>query len=273
MNIYMLRDYREIIKLVINTRKRIDKKINFQALAEFSRIPKSYISKVLGGNASLNQDQMFAICAYFKFDHDECYYLELLLEYDRSASHHRRKYLKAKIDDMQLQKQEISKNLNLSQKVIRDSLYFDYYLDPFNQIIHMAMRISRFAKDPFLIGPLLAIDEFTIRKCLATLEKLGIIELTTKGCVVKETNFHLSRDSDLFKSWLANLRLLSLNRAVRLQHQKHNKSVSVIFSADKNALEKIYNKFLEYLKKCESIIGNCEDQNVYQLNFDLLEWL
>ncbi len=49
MNVYKELSYRAVIREAVAERKKLDQAVTFQSLATHARIPKSYLSKVLGG--------------------------------------------------------------------------------------------------------------------------------------------------------------------------------------------------------------------------------
>ena len=97
MNVFTETDYRTILRRVVEERKEMESNLTFQSLAEKTRIPKSYISKVVTGKAHFNYDQLFSICEILGMNQDQTDYLCLLLEQERSICPSRKKNLLAKV--------------------------------------------------------------------------------------------------------------------------------------------------------------------------------
>lgn len=274
MNLFAQTDYRTILKAMVAERKGYEPDFGFHKLADAARVQKPYLSKVIGGNANLNSDQLFAICRILKLGADEMEYMQLLLELERSGLEERRKELRVKIDSIAEAKRDSTAYL-AAKAVLADTssvaLLTDYYLDPLVQIIHVALSVERFSLNPLLLGKEFHLDGPQIHAIILSLERMGLVIRENGRLLPRETNLHLPKNSPVFRAWRNQLKLLSVQRLNQLPEAKAY-SFSVVFSASENTRKEIHSRFLEFLKSCESLVGEAKSKNVYQMSFDLFPW-
>ncbi|MGE0172881.1 MAG: DUF4423 domain-containing protein [Oligoflexales bacterium] len=271
MNIYKEIDYRKIVKNLVIERKRLDRSISFQALANYIRVPKSYVSRVLHGVADFSTDQIFMTSKYFELNEEEQQYLMLTLEYSRTALQTRRSELIKSLRTIQTQ--QLDTKRHLTAKSIEPSLgeLADYYLDPAVQLTHICLAIPKFQKNPEKISEALQIAKPRIVNAIIKLEKMRLIERNEKGITLLVENLHLPKDSSLYRSWRNQLRQMATHRIDNAADEA-GYSFSVVFSGDEETRRDIQNRFLEWLKNIEGIVGKAQQQNVYQLSLDLFRW-
>ncbi len=274
MNVFSQTDYRAVLRLAVTERKGFDSDFGFHKLADAARVQKPYLSKVIGGNANLNSDQLYAICRILKFGEEEHEYMQLLLELERSGLDDRRKELRAKIDRIAESKRDSA--AYLSAKAVQpdqtnSALLADYYLDPIVQIVHVALSIERYSLNPMLLCKEFHIDGPHIHSIISSLERMGLVVRENSRFVPLETSLHLPKSSPIFRAWRNQLKLLSTQRLNQL-NDKEGYSFSVVFSASETTRKEIHARFLEFLKSCESLVGEAKSKNVYQMSFDLFPW-
>ncbi len=127
MNIFAEDDYRKVLRKTVESRKQLDRSINFQALASAMRIQKAYLSSCLMGRADLSLDQMYLACTYLGFDKSQRDYLMLLLELSRCGLEERREELEAQIKAVHAQ--HLQSHKHLQSKVVKfDEQHLSAYL-------------------------------------------------------------------------------------------------------------------------------------------------
>lgn len=67
------------------------------------------------------------------------------------------------------------------------------------------------------------------------------------------------------------MRLKALDQ-IEKNPQHDDYCFSVIFSTHPKVRSQIQSKFLEFLNEVQKLVGEHPEENVYQMNFDLLEW-
>jgi uncharacterized protein (TIGR02147 family) len=271
MNLYAENDYRKIIAGLVEERRELDKQTSFQSVAEFARMPKSYLSKVIHGTADLNADQLYLIAKYFDLSEDEQRYLEQLLDYARCGLEDRRKILLKRIRSVQNERLDARYHLKANLAKTDDSVASEYYLDPIVQIVHICLAVPRFQTDLKILASALHIPLARVIGAIAVLERLGIVERKNQKYKILVDSLHLPTDSALFHSWLFQLRSMALQRQHYVR-DKSNYEFSVVFSADEDVQQSIRRRFLDFVKETQQECGKARDAQVFQMNFDLLSW-
>lgn len=272
MNIYEELDYRAILRKVVKERKRNDPKCNFQRLAESARLPKSYLSKVVHGEADLSQDQLYLVNGFLAFTAQESEYMGLLLEYARCGLSKRKTELKQKIESIRRQNLETKEHIRASPAPLQLPLLSEYYLDPHMQIVHICLSIERYACDLKSLAADLRLHLSRVTSVVDRLEKLGIIERDEAGQIkLLVTSIHLPKESQLFDAWRNQIRLSCLKHMEGLPRDEVY-SFSVTFSATPEVRQKIHLRFLDYLKSLEELVSQAPCEKAYQLNFDVFPW-
>lgn len=270
MNVFAHDDYREILKALLDERRRDEADVNYQTLAEAIRIPRSYLSKVIHGRADLSVDQLFLAATFFRLSEDERDYLELLLATARTALAERRQALAARIEAARKPYLDTSAHLQAGSVATTPGIE-EYYLDPVHQLVHVALDIPRFKSSLKLLAEVTGIALSRLQDAARTLERLGFVARENGELVVKMTALHLPKTSPFYDPWRAQLRLLGLQRAQALAKDEHY-AFSVVFSAALTTDQRIKTRFFDFLKQLESEVGSAASERVYQLNFDLLPW-
>ncbi len=269
--IYNYLEYRKYIKDTVEQKKKVGMKMTYESLATSIRVQKSYLSKVLTGNAKLNRDQAYLLCESFKLSNEEKDFFFLLLDYDTSAISNRRKDLLKQIKEIQKVKCRPKEYIQ-SKSIISKNDTNLYYLDPLHQLVHMALTIKEFNKSPKALCDSLNISEEKFTSILSSLETMKIIEIDKNGIKVLIESVHLEDQSSLYWPWKSQLNNMANSR---LQYKKCDEDISfsVVFTCDQETKEKIRNDFFKLLEKSQKLVNKSKSKNMCQLNFDLFKWL
>ena len=111
----------------------------------------------------------------------------------------------------------------------------------------------------------------TLIEILNRLQALKLIELESGKYVVRQRDFHLSAESPLFRAYRLGVRVRAYEK-LQNSRSKDNYSFSVIFSSNEETRAKIHAEFLKYLQRVEKWVKDGKEEEVYQMNFDLMNW-
>jgi uncharacterized protein (TIGR02147 family) len=274
LNVFTYTDYRQALRDLVTERKQFERGFGFHALADAARIQRPYLSKVLKGTAQLSTDQMFLITTMLKLSAEEQDFLQLLLEHDRTAVAERKKRLAARIKAVGDKHRDSSAHLSAKTVDAQGSSLggiADYYLDPITQVVHTAISIDHFAKSPLTLAAELAISGQQLHAILATLERLGLAYREGGKILPRETALHLAKSSPLYRAWRNQIKLLSSQRLNQLREEDAY-SFTTVFSADEKTRKTVHERFLDFLKACETSVRDAPAKQVYHLAFDLFPW-
>ena len=274
MKIYDYTDYKSYLTAWVNNQKALGLKVTYQEIAKSISVQKTYLSKVLSADAELSVDQSYLLAQYLRLDEGETDYLSILVDCSRTGIVNRKKSLKKKIDVIRSHYLKVSTHLKDKKNPLEEekaaSAYASYYLDPWHQVIHMALMIERFQQKPLQLAKLLNMPEASFKKRLGLLEKLGIISLGKK-IEILEDSLHIDRGSDYFWSWRQQI-LSSCFERSRLNDSEKDLNFSVVFTGDAKAFETIKVKLLDLLESCQEDVSKAPSKELYQLNIDLVDW-
>jgi len=269
--IYGETDYRQVIKQRVEALKGVSASINFQSVAKATSMPSSYISKVMNGVAEFNGDQLYRVARFLGFSSDEQDYLQLLLEYARSQFPERRGALEQKIRQVRAKKLEATQHLTSRVVDPSDAAMAEYYYNPVNQIVHIALSIPRYQRDPAKLRDDLGLAGAQFERALGTLVRLGIVSKVVDRYKVEVFDIHLSREHVVYETWRDQIRLLSVERLKALD-QENSYSFSVVFNASEPVRLAIQAQFMKFLEEIKREVDGAQDEECYQINFDLLRW-
>lgn len=276
MNIYASNDYREIINEVMSEKKFLDKSFTFQAMANFLRIQKPYLSKVMNNRADLNSDQLYMCCKFLEMNAEEIDFIILLLEFERCTYPERKKELAKNIARIQDSKRD-SKNVLIKNITTMSAIDFDqselieYYLEPTVQIVHMFLTIPRFKKNINDIATELSLPKDHFNEILQKLVNMKIIEIHNDKVNVVIQDMHLPRESKILVAHQQMLKQYAIQRMSRVKVE-NKKAFAVTFCSDEASRKKIEIEFNIFLSKVRNIAGEGEAKECYQMNFDLFPW-
>ena len=89
--------------------------------------------------------------------------------------------------------------------------------------------------------------------------------------VVRLRNFHLPAESPLYRAYRLGVRVRAYER-LQNSRTNDNYSFSVIFSSNEEVRAKIHKEFLKFLQRVEKWVKDGKAEEVYQMNFDLMNW-
>lgn len=270
--IYRFDSFREVIRNAVESKQRLDRSFNFQKLAQAMGIQKSYLSQVLAGRAEINLDQAYLFCQQLELNEEQSQYFNLLVEHSRTGLAERKQVLLSKIKSIQEQKLATEQHLKVTPSHASEGDMTDYYLDAYNQLVHVCLSRAAFRKDPMKLAEGLGLHKDRLGEILAELQRLDMIRLEKTGFTVQRKNLHLPKESKVFKAWRAQLRAMALQKSLQ-SPAEDSYNFSVIVSCTEKVRRQLHEGFLEFLSRAQKLVNESEADHVYQMNFDLLKWI
>ena len=273
VDIFAHNDYRDIVRVLVNERKRFDPDLTFQSLAKACRITKTYLSRVLSGKGDLSDDQIYDAAQYLKVSSLEKKYLTTLHAYQRSISKVRKRELRDSLQAIKNQSSKTEENIKRLNTLLPESeLLSRYFLEPEAQLLHMLLYIKEFQLDPTLASNALNISASDLDKHLRLLVEAGFVSRFSSSYMPSSNEpRHLPKESAIYPAYIERLRLLTLARLNRMgDDQKY--SFSAIFVADEPARRKIQKMFMQFLDDAQKVAAGSKKRGAFQMNFDLFRW-
>lgn len=241
------------------------------AIAEATEVQKTYLSRVIHGDAHLNEDQLYMALNYLEVPEPESHFIALLHRRDRSHISERRKKLEHEIGEFRRKMIDTKDHLKSETSPAAKAEMTLYYLDPTLQLIHLFLTIPRYAENPQQLTIKLGISSEFLSKSLESLRSLGIIMIKDRKLTVLKDSLHLPGESAIIRPYQILSRLKGLEK-LQTSKGKEQFAYSLYFSADDDARAEILTKFMTFLRQTEAIIRPAKCDKVFQLNFDLYDW-
>lgn len=272
MNIFNILKYKAILKAkLVDLKAKKPGRYTFEALARACRVQKTYLSKVLNHDGNLSADQLYRACEFLKFSEDEFDYIYLVYEYETTQVDLRKKKIFEKITAYRRKYEVTESHIEAEiQKNSQTENLTNYYADPHLILVHMFCTVERFAKNPDSIGEFLGISKQRTAEIVTELCEMGVLKRSRNSIEVLKDNTHLSKLDTMYKVY----RLQTRMKALELMNKEENPyySFSVVFSSTARVREHIQENFMNFLKQTQKLVQNGEEEEVYQMNFDLLNW-
>jgi uncharacterized protein (TIGR02147 family) len=266
-------DYREIILDKVKHSKNWKAPLNLKVLARAARIQPPYLTKVLKKQADLSQDQAFLIAETLQLSENEKKYFFLLVDYGKCGLDERKKQIADKIEAFREKALKIEKNVRAPKEKGDTSHTLLYHLNPLCQVVHMALTIPAFNKNPQKIAERLGISSQVLSECLTTLVNAKIISIqSNKSIEVLKKSLHLPKSSPLFEARQTLMRC-TVADSYRRGEINSDSSFQVTFSADPETAIEIRNLLNQTLRRIEALVQKSTEENIYQLSFDLFKWI
>jgi hypothetical protein len=265
--------YRKTLKQLADMRKELAGSDlgSYQRLATACGVQKSYLSKVFGENAHLNEDQLFCALEFLKITGILNQLITLQLGIERSGSKARRDHLSEQLRLIVAESKRTEKSVAGTPQLTDEQLFSDYYSEPLAPIVHMHLLVPRFAKKPQLIRQALLISDGHFTKILTLLEKAKVLTRDSTGALlVSQDHFHLPRQSHLQPAFQSFTRLKALERVTRsTSTEEDDFRYAVYFTSDEKTKNEVLDLFREFLTQASEKIRTSPSNEVYQLIFDL----
>jgi len=276
MDIFAVDDYKISISNRLKEIRSRKKSLTLKKLSEVVGVQYTYFSKVMNStNLHFSEDSLFVLCKYLEFFNDEIEFLLLQRSYEISTQPERKASLLLKINKL---KEE--KNLNAPIKGSPSSSLLikemEYLFNPLCVIVHVGLNCKKIKDDPRQLCSKLGISIQQLKEILKILERNDLIHLSPTNSlevidVIQKRN-HFSKEHPLTR---VHQNLLKSELQQRLQKTTENDKLSFLatFTMDEHGFKKLKEEFQLFLKKAEKISLQSQNQEVYQLNFDLFQWV
>ena len=231
------------------------------------------MSKVINLDGHLNDDQLYLCFQYLKFNEQECKYLKILHQYQRSQIKERKSLLKTELEQYRKQFQKVDQHLT-SRKITREeeALFSLYFLNPNIQLVHIFLTIEQYRKDPFLILNHIDIHKEELTKALDVLIQLDVIEIQNESYRLLKENIYLPAESHLWKPYQTLVKNNGFLKAQQLTSELIN-SFAIVFSCSEDNWVLFREKMAAFIKTIESEVSNDKNPEVIlQMNVDFLPW-
>jgi len=274
MDIYQSDDYKETLRGTLKALKKERPATTFKSVAKQVPMQYTYLSRIMNDSgAHFTEDQLFRICSILMMRPEQTDFILVLRSYATANSPDRKKFLFQKIERLKKERTLSAEvQSHASSKIAEEMAYL---FDPLTVLIHMALHIDAIKKNPLILVEKLGIRQTQLKECLRKLEAQGWIVTEERPLLIKKISnksLHFGRDHPLMRVHQQLLKTM-LNSQLMRTAEKDKHSFLATFTADASSFEKIKDAFQEFLSKVEHIAKKARDEKLYQVNFDVFQWL
>lgn len=269
-SIFDFSNFGDALRDLVEKRKYIDPKFSFGVLADACQIQRSYLSQAINQKARLSADQVFAVTKYLTLKENESKYLLILNEIETTG-------IKARRDELEKERQKLQIGaLKTENKIKRHTSeqssepFFKYYTNWAVPLVHMYLTIPRYLRNPDSIRAILALDENVFTDSLSTLEALNLISISTKGIKVLQDKLHLPSSSYFSKTNAISFRQKAIESLQKTKNSE-NHHFTATFSGTLETQIQLKRLFLTFVEEAAKVIEKSDNEDVFQINFDLFQ--
>lgn len=272
MKLYKHTHYRPAFAELFADQRKVKPSWSMAALAAQMGVRPSHLTNVLKERSHFSADQIYAICEELELADEDSRYLNLLMEWERSANAKRKEKLHQDIQKIRDQKLRLAKQLKAKPMEMTSSDSEAYYLDPNVEFIHLFLGTKNAPSSTKAIAELWQLDADYVGGIVQFLINKGLVQLQRGRWSVKPIHQLLPTSSPLCRPQqvLKRLRMLDII-------QKKSRDEIYAFNATLTMTEDtklaIQAKFVDFLKEVESAVLESESENIYHLQFDLFPLL
>lgn len=269
--IYQSDNYKEVLKKIIEHKRKLEPELTNKVLASRIPIQATYLSKFFNDvDSHLKDETLFRLGKVVGLTDHESDFLTLLKNYETSDTPERREFLFKKIQDEKKLRESDGQMAGLSNRIALESKYL---LNPKCMLVQMALYVPKYRANPRLLSAPLDIPINQLISILDLIEENGFIkrgEDPFEVVEVKLANFHIEAHElmrihqYLFKTLIP----------ARLQEtpEEQKKSFLVTFNMDESSYKKCLESFNRFITEMRGIAEESRPEGVYQLSFDLFQW-
>lgn len=270
-NVYKFDDYRDFIEEYCEHKKKSDPRFSYSVLAKATRLQPSYLSNVMRKKASLNSDQLYAICHEAALSSDSREFLLTLLELERTKLASRKAELLRQVGELRSHRLRSEEFLGERIDIGSEQKAKLYYSNALCSILHMFLAIPKYNRDLSKICQKLGVSADALEEALQILTFADVIKREGGKIVLCKPNLHLAKENPLSQMHALLLRLRSIEYQ-NLNGKRDNLFFTSTFSANKKTFGALKTRIMALIEDAGALVEAAPSEEVFQLNIDLFEY-
>lgn len=272
--IYSQTCYKKALKDSVSDIKKRKPNLTLAKIASMLPVQSTFLSKALNDEKThLNEDHLFRVGELLEMRAEEIDYLLLLRSKATAISDARREHLEKKIEAVRKEKVLSVDRVNASSDHLQNEMR--YLSNPYCVLVHVALFIKEYEKQPLRLLPLLGITESQLKEILQVLEHNDLVVLG-KGpfdlVEVKNVRPHRGPDHPWMRMHSQILKS-NLIQQLSLTPEAEKDSFLVTFTMDEPTYTEVKKRFREFIQDVQKLTFDAKHKHLYQLSFDLMKWL
>lgn len=272
--IYTHTCYKTALKATVKDLKSKRPTLTLAKIAERLPVQATFLSKALNDDkAHLNEDHLFKMGQMLELLPEEIDYLFLLRSQAVAVSPERREFLQKRIE--KTRKENSLSVDSAKQDNARLQEEMSYLLNPLCMLVHVALFIETYEKNPKKLLTPLGLTEAKLKEYLLILEKNEFLELGKDPFQIKEVKTrypHYGADHPLMRLHQQVVKTHLIQRLASTS-EADKESFFVTLTADDETFQKVKKRFREFIQDVQKLSMNSESRHVFQMSFDFAKYL
>lgn len=194
IHLFAAHEYRPYIKHWLDS--QVQSRGIMTKMAQSLGCQNSHLTRLLREEVHLTLDQAYALTSFMKLTEIETRYFLKLVELKRAGSPAFRQRLKAELDDMRREQENLATRFNKNQLGYLEK-EMTYYSNWYWSAIHILTDIPQFQTSK-AIAERLGLPEIMVKDCLQKLESFGMVKPTKSGAwTFASGSLHLPKSSPM----------------------------------------------------------------------------
>lgn len=279
-SLYSCQNYREAIKgrlKDLQSKRSASQKsgLTLKKLADRVSVQYTYLSRCLASDRHhLSEDHVYSIGRHLDFLPEEIDFLLLLRNLETAQDSHRRARIFARLEELRQSRLAGTQSREFKPEDLRSEAA--YLFSPLAIVVHVALFIKDYQKNPRLLCPMLGISAEKLKELLSILDKSDYVVLDDHDpfvvAEVKTKHPHFGREHPLMRAHQSTLKALQQSRLLQTSEPEKD-SFLATFTMDDEGFQTVREAFKDFVAQVQKISSHSKHKHVYQLSFDFLKWL
>ncbi|MBX3018728.1 MAG: DUF4423 domain-containing protein [Bdellovibrionaceae bacterium] len=265
--------YKAALKETVKDLKKKRPTLTLAKIAERLPVQATFLSKALNDEkAHLNEDHLFKMGQMLELLPEEIDYLFLLRSQAVATSPERREFLQKRIE--KTRKEKILSVDSENQSNARLAEEMSYLLNPYCMLVHVALFIEAYEKNPRKLMTPLGLTEAKLKEYLLTLEKNEFLVLGKDPFQIKEVKTrypHYGPDHPLMRLHQQVVKTHLIQR-LGSTNEADKESFFVTFTGDDDTFQKVKKRFREFMQDVQKLSFDGDSRHVFQMSFDFAKY-
>jgi uncharacterized protein (TIGR02147 family) len=265
IDIYEYIEYRKLLKDLYEERKSENSSFSYRFIGQKVGFTSAgFFTNILQGRRNISAENIFKFAQLFKFKRHETEYFELLVNFDQSKNHDRKKYYFEKILASKRSKIKIT-----------ESWQYEFYSQWYYTAIREVLDVYRFDGSDYAelakkVSP--SITPGQAQKAIELLEKMGFVKRGEDG-VYRQTEDFITTGYDAPTVAMTNFLVstIDLAREAINRYPRDQRSISALtFSCSHEGFRSIEERLKTFRREVLEIVrADKNRERVYHVNFQV----
>jgi uncharacterized protein (TIGR02147 family) len=238
-------------------------------LAKAANCQSAFISQVFSEKQNLSLEQGFNIAKALEMDEHESNYFLLMINYARAGEKSLQDFYYAQLKKISEEQNDLKKRFKVQTELTKEQLIL-YYSDWLYPAVHIAMTIESLQSIQ-KISTAFNASEARVKKVLADLIEMGLIENKGEKYKLGNVRIHLEKSNPILKSFHTQFRHKAIEK-IGNKEDKDDLNYTSLVSLSKKDFIELKESFVELIETYNKKVSDSKEECVALLNLDFMKY-